>query len=157
MSSCWTSKEGESPPFTPLKGKRFCKLQICYIISSLRSINDNKAFFSLIIVCNNCRSRRLWLFLAINWLEPSHNCCINKQFCTWKLKWSIIYHWRRQPYFFLANLYLNRVLARCMSWLISFAWANSSWKERKQRITKWKIIAHSRTRTHNPWITSLVP
>ena len=35
-----------------------------------------------------------------------------------------------------------------MSCLISFAWANSGCKERKPIITKWKILAHSGTRTH---------
>ena len=40
-----------------------------------------------------------------------------------KLTWKVINHWRRQPYFFLANLFWNKVLARCMSRLISFAWA----------------------------------
>ena len=60
--------------------------------------------------------------------------------------------------FFLANLFFsNRVLARSMSWLISFAWANSGCKEQKPRFTKWKILAHSGTRTHDPWFSSLVP
>ena len=44
-----------------------------------------------------------------------------------------------------------------MWWLISFAWANSGCKERKPRITKWKILAHVGTRTHDPWFSSLVP
>ena len=44
-----------------------------------------------------------------------------------------------------------------MSWLISFAWANSGWKEGKPRITKWKILAYTGTRTHDPWFSSLVP
>ena len=43
-----------------------------------------------------------------------------------KLTWKAINHWRRQPYFILANLFWNRVLARCMSCLISFAWAYKS-------------------------------
>ena len=41
----------------------------------------------------------------------------------------------------------NRVLARCISWLISFAWAYSSCEEREPRITKWKILANSGIRT----------
>ena len=35
------------------------------------------------------------------------------------------------------------VLARCMSWLILFAWACSSCKDHKARNTEWKILAHS--------------
>ena len=59
--------------------------------------------------------------------------------------------------FFLANLFPNRVLAWSISRLISFAWANSECKERKPRITKWKILAHTGTRTHDPWFSSPVP
>ena len=55
-----------------------------------------------------------------------------------KLTWKVIYHWKRQPYFFLANLFLKQ--GRSMSWLILFAWANSGWKERKPRIKKWKFL-----------------
>ena len=60
---------------------------------------------------------------------------------------------KRQPYFFLANLFLNRVLtvyvmvdSICMGC-----------KERKPRITKWDILARSGTRTLEPWFSSLVP
>ena len=59
--------------------------------------------------------------------------------------------------YFLVNLFLNRVIARRMSWLILFAWVNSDCKKRKRRITKWKSLAHSGTRTPDPGITSLVP
>ena len=59
--------------------------------------------------------------------------------------------------FFLRTFFLNRVLARSMSRLISFAWAYSGCKEGKPRITKWKILAHTGTRTHDPWFSSLVP
>ena len=38
-----------------------------------------------------------------------------------KLTWKVINHWKRQPYFFLRTYFLNRVLARCMLWLISWA------------------------------------
>ena len=44
-----------------------------------------------------------------------------------------------------------------MSRLISFAWAYSDCKERKPRITKWKILAHTEIRTHDSWFSSLVP
>ena len=44
-----------------------------------------------------------------------------------------------------------------MLWLISFAQAKSSCKERKPRITKWKMLAHTGNRTHDPWFSSLVP
>ena len=74
-----------------------------------------------------------------------------------KLTLKVIYHWKRQPYFFLANLFLKQGISSDMSWLISFAWANSGCKERKPIITKWKILAHSRTRTHDPWFSRLVP
>ena len=60
------------------------------------------------------------------------------------------------PRYFL-NFAYNRVMASCMSWLISFALAYSSLKERKQRITKWKILAHNWHRTHDPWITKPLP
>ena len=43
----------------------------------------------------------------------------------------------------------KRVLARSMSWLISFAWAYSGCKERKPRITKWKILVPCGNR--NSW------
>ena len=38
--------------------------------------------------------------------------------------------------FFLANPNLKQVLATCMSWLISFAWAYSICEEREPIITK---------------------
>ena len=41
--------------------------------------------------------------------------------------------------FFSAESFLNRVLARSMSWLISFAWAYLTCEEREPRITKWQI------------------
>ena len=44
-----------------------------------------------------------------------------------------------------------------MSRLILFAWVNSGCKERTPRITKWKILALTGTRTHDPWFSSLVP
>ena len=75
-----------------------------------------------------------------------------------KFTWKVIYHGKWQPYFSCEPFFFkNRVLARSMSWLISFEWAYSGCKERKPRITKWKIHAHSRTPTHDPSITSLVP
>ena len=58
--------------------------------------------------------------------------------------------------FFLRTYFYNRVLARCMLWLISFARTNLGCKERKPKITKWKILAHTGTRTHDPWFSSLV-
>ena len=57
-----------------------------------------------------------------------------------KLTWKVIYHLKRQPYFFLANLYLKQVLARRMSWLTSFAWRYSTCGMCEPRITKWKIF-----------------
>ena len=39
------------------------------------------------------------------------------------------------------NVALNRVLIRCMSWLISFSWDYSTCEERKPRITKWKFLS----------------
>ena len=47
--------------------------------------------------------------------------------------------------FFLANLHLKQGIS------------SKHVMERKPRVTKWKILAYSGTRTHNPWITSLVP
>ena len=70
-----------------------------------------------------------------------------------KLTWKVIYHWKRQPYFFYRTFFQNGVLARSMSRLISFAWANSGCKERKPINTKW----NTGTRTHDPWFSSLVP
>ena len=71
LSSCWISNGRESP-LSLLSELRFCKLHICYIISSVRSIIDNKnvdrAFVyicifhqgpTILIVCDNCRSSRL--------------------------------------------------------------------------------------------------
>ena len=59
---------------------------------------------------------------------------------TLKLTWTVIYYNRRQPYFFQRTFIWNRVLAKCMSWLISFAWASSSCKERKQGLQNEKFI-----------------
>ena len=39
---------------------------------------------------------------------------------------------------------------------MSFARDNSGCKERKQRITKWKSLAHTGTRTHDPWFSGIV-
>ena len=60
------------------------------------------------------------------WVHVCHQSAHNRSMAgrgLLKLTWKVINHWRRQPYFILANLFWNRVLARCMSWLISFAWA----------------------------------
>ena len=46
--------------------------------------------------------------------------------------------------FCLLNLYLNRVLARCTSWLISFAWDCSSCKERKWEFQNEKLLNTAR-------------
>ena len=46
---------------------------------------------------------------------------------------------------------LNRVLALCLSWLISFTWAYSICKKREARITKWRILATKR------WFSIQVP
>ena len=53
-----------------------------------------------------------------------------------KLTWKVIHQWRRQPYFILANLFWIRVhvLARCMTWLISFAWAYQSCADRESSV-----------------------
>ena len=57
-----------------------------------------------------------------------------------KLTWTVTYHYRRQPYFFWQTFIWNRVLARCLSWFISFAWASSSCKERKRDLQNKKIF-----------------
>ena len=75
-------------------------------------------------------------------------------FFYFKLTGKVIYHWKRQPYF-LANLFLTQGIGSEYVHLISFTWAYSGCKERKPIITKWKT-AHSGTRTHDPWITSVV-
>ena len=43
-------------------------------------------------------------------------------------------------HFFHQTFFSNRVLARCMSWFISFALAYLSCKEREARITKCNIL-----------------
>ena len=48
-----------------------------------------------------------------------------------KLTWTVIYKCKRQPNFFYRAFIKNRVLTRCMSWLVSFARANWRWKERE--------------------------
>ena len=57
-----------------------------------------------------------------------------------KLTWTVINQCRRQPYFLYQTFIWNRVLARCMSWLISFAWASSSCKERKRVLQNEKFF-----------------
>ena len=48
-----------------------------------------------------------------------------------KLTWTVIYNCKRQPYFFYRAFIYNRVLTRCMSWLVSFARATWRCKERE--------------------------
>ena len=60
-------------------------------------------------------------------------------------------------FFFYRTLILNRVLTRCMSWMISFARASSSCKERKRDLQNEKSLAHSWTRTHDLWIVKPPP
>ena len=56
-------------------------------------------------------------------------------------------------FFFLGNLFLKKGI----SWEYVIVEINCmGYKEQKPRITKWKILAHSGTWTHDPWITSLV-
>ena len=57
-----------------------------------------------------------------------------------KLTWTVIYDYKRQPYFFWRTFIWNMVLARCMSWLISFASASSSCKERKRDLQNEKFF-----------------
>ena len=45
---------------------------------------------------------------------------------------------------FLSNLDLNRVLARCMSWLNEFTWAYWSCKERKRGLQNEKLLPTAR-------------
>ena len=54
-----------------------------------------------------------------------------------------MYYCRRQPYFFYGILIKNRVLARCMSWLISFALAYLSCKKRKRKLQSEKFLPTS--------------
>ena len=109
---------------------------------------------SLIVTCLCAKCRDYCLpNLVFHFEHPS----TLSRFCFLKLTWKVIYRWKRQPYFFLRTYFKNRVLARCMLWLISFARANPDCKERKLRITKWKILAHIGTRTQDPWFSSLVP
>ena len=55
--------------------------------------------------------------------------------------------------FFYRTIILNRVFARCIPRLISFTWASSSCKKRKQDLRNLKKnLAHSGTRTHDPRI-----
>ena len=63
----------------------------------------------------------LYFTLQLVWFT---RCCTSGfESSSLKLTWKVINHWRWQPYFILANLFWNRVLARCIAWLISFAWA----------------------------------
>ena len=63
---------GRISPFIPLRGGGGWKLQICYIFSSFRSINNNKSvdkafvylLSTMITVCDNCWSCRFWSFWA---------------------------------------------------------------------------------------------
>ena len=71
-------------------------------------------------------------------------CCVitvnDLQSCSTNIWiWTLIYHWRLQPYFFLTYLYLKQGSRyRSVSWLISFAKVYSSCKECEARITKWR-------------------
>ena len=60
-----------------------------------------------------------------------------------KLSWTDVNYTILPPYlFFYKNLISNRVLTRCISLLILFAWAYSSCKEHNHKtITIWKILS----------------
>ena len=75
-----------------------------------------------------------------------------------KLTWTVIYYYWRQSYFFYRTFIQNRVLlARCMSWLISFALASSSCKDRKRELQNENFLSTAGARTHDPVIVKLKP
>ena len=124
----------------------WCKKGALYIVwihvrwSNLR--RSSKAFWTFkSIQVNKWMNKEIWTktWMNNNAYPPSHKVQITGlkkipmktarknltlvQRRNLKLTWKVINHWTRQPYFILANLFWNRVLARWMSWLISFAWA----------------------------------
>ena len=58
---------------------------------------------------------------------------------------------------FLANLYLKQGIGKVYVMVDAFAWAYSSCKESDARFTKWKSLAHDRTRNYIPWIARQLP
>ena len=52
--------------------------------------------------------------------------------------------------FFLANLFPKQGISSEYVTADFIRWAYSGCKERKPRISKWKILAHTGTRTHDP-------
>ena len=85
----------------------------------------------------HCSHVNLWeaLHKIYKWPMSFHFAMQTKRVLqSLNLTWKVISHWRRQPYFILANLFWNRVLARCMSWLISFAWVYWSCADRESSL-----------------------
>ena len=67
-----------------------------------------------------------------------------------KLTWKVINHWRRLPYFILANLFWNRVFARlCHGWFHSHGLTRAVRIASRAWIIKCKILAHSGIRTRD--------
>ena len=90
----------------------------------------------------------LWVYYTIPFglklVSTNINYLVRVYYChNISFKWS----------FFLCTYYLG-----WLSCLISFAWAQSSWKERKEieNMQNWKILAQSGTRTHYLWVRSLM-
>ena len=126
----------------------YLQAMVSYIITVTIQITMTSCLYS----CWMYNRKRLFLqnFLPIkveNYLLPLLQL-LNSYFLTdlllnkpllLKLTWTVINHCTRQPYF-SSEFYINRVLARSMSWLISFAWAYSTCDKHKLRITKWKVF-----------------
>ena len=56
--------------------------------------------------------------------------------------------------FFLANLFPKQGISSEYVTVDFICMGNSGCKELKPRITKWKILAHTGTRAHDPWFSS---
>ena len=75
-----------------------------------------------------------------------------------KLTWTVIYYYRRQPYFFLTNFYLKQGIGSVYVMVDFICMGFLQPQGAEARFTKWKIIlAHSGTRTHDLWIAKPSP
>ena len=114
------------------------------------TLHKNTFYYTLEILETERRRCYETILNALLWIRTSCVLAYHASTCIFKptryaeawlkLTWTVIYHCRRQPYFFWRIFIWNRVLARCMSWLISFALASSSCKERKRGLQNEKFF-----------------
>ena len=120
----------------------------CIVIATPREsrVKNNKK--SLKTVWPDCKAATL---LANIHREQTIRFCL-----TLKLTWTVINYCRRQPYVFLSNLDLKQGIGLVYVMVDFICMGFLDLQGTEPRITKLKSIAHSGTRTHDPWIVKLL-